>query len=232
MIVSIMQPAYLPWLGYFDRIAKSDLHIILDNVQISNGNKDRFTNRNRIRQPAGWTWLTVPLRAGTDPDIDKLRVSDTQPWQSKHLQSLKGCYSRGAHFADYREQVEAIYTAPADLLMDIIDPLTAFQLDAFGISKPTRRSSEMATQGSKADLILNLCIEAGATRYLSGPFGREYLNLEAFEKAGIAIDWHDYAHPTYKQSFAGFEPYMAALDLLFNHGRDSRAILSSGNPSS
>jgi len=61
MIVSINQPAYIPWLGYFDRISKSDLHIILNHVQFE---KNSMTNRNKIRTSQGWAWLTVPLHTG------------------------------------------------------------------------------------------------------------------------------------------------------------------------
>jgi len=231
MIVSIMQPAYLPWLGYFDRIMKSDLHLVLDDVQITHGDRNSFTNRNKIRQKDGWSWLTVPIlttgRQG-QLDIDAVEVSQTQPWQVKHPQSLHGAYARTPHFAEFFPAMQAIYATPVTRLVDIIDPLTDFQLTAFGIETPIVRTSTLKVGGTKADLVLNLCREVGATRYLSGPFGRDYLNLDDFEKAGIAIDWHDYAHPDYKQAFPGFEPYMAAIDLLFNHGRAGRAVLSAG----
>ena len=58
MIISINQPAYLPWLGYFERIAMSDLHIVLDHVQFEKGS---FTNRNKVRTGDDAAWLTVPL---------------------------------------------------------------------------------------------------------------------------------------------------------------------------
>ena len=58
MTVTIHQPEYLPYLGFFDRIAKSDVFVILDNAQFQKGG---FINRNKINTATGWQWITVPL---------------------------------------------------------------------------------------------------------------------------------------------------------------------------
>ena len=83
----------------------------------------------------------------------------------------------------------------------------------------------MAVNGEKDELILNLCKEVGATTYVSGPFGRDYLDAAAFVDAGIQLVFHGFRNPKYTQAFPGFEPFMSVVDLIFNHGPQSRRIL-------
>ena len=83
----------------------------------------------------------------------------------------------------------------------------------------------MGVPGAKSELVLNLCRATGATTYLSGKLGRDYLDEGTFAAAGIAVSYQDYAHPEYAQVQPGFEPFMGVLDLLFNHGPASRDIL-------
>lgn len=230
MIVSINQPAYLPWLGYFDRVARSDLHIVLDNVQLEHRTKTAFTNRNRVRTKEGWGWLTVPVKtAGLDqPLINAVEIDNTRSWAQKHWRTLLQAYAHAPHFAQHRAFFESYYRHPWVRLDDLLRQGTAYLLDALGIATPVLYSSEMGVEGCKSELILNLCQEAGATHYLSGPFGRGYLDMEAFERAGISIDYHDYVHPRYPQAHPGFEPYMSVVDLMFNCGEESLDVLRSG----
>lgn len=227
MIVSINQPAYLPWLGYFDRIARSDLHIVLDHVQIEHNTSTSYTNRNKIRQKAGWSWLTVPILTKGRPElaICNVEVDARQPWQKKHNVALSNTYGRAEHFVDYSDELASIYQQPVQKLTEIIHPLTRFILRELGISTSLLYSSSLPVSKTKSDLVLELCLAVGATEYLSGPFGRDYLDLDSFADAGIKVSWHDYVHPEYKQHYPGFEPYMSAIDLLFNHGRKSAEIL-------
>jgi hypothetical protein len=228
MIVSIMQPAYLPWLGYFDRIARSDLHIVLDHVNLDANSKTKFANRNKVRTPDGWGWLTVPLQTkGRHGELflDQAEIAADSPWRQKHLGALVGNYTRARHFADHREFFTGVYGREWNRLIDLTTVTTEYLHRAFGLACPTVRSSTMGVGGEKDALILNLCRAAGATTYLSGPFGRDYLDPAAFAAAGIELAFHDYTHPQYAQAFPGFEPFMSAVDLLFNHGAASLGLL-------
>ena len=84
-------------------------------------------------------------------------------------------------------------------------------------------SSDLATASSKSALVLDLCKEIGATTYLSGPLGRDYLECDAFAEAGISLVFHSYTPEPYKQAWPGFEPCMAAIDVLANHERKTAA---------
>lgn len=227
MIVSINQPAYIPWLGYFDRILKSDLHVVLNHVQFE---KNSVTNRNKVRTSQGWTWLTVPLctkgRFG-NLAIQELEVNTSETWESKHWKTFLINYSRTPYFAEYASFFENLYQRKWDKLATLIEEINSHILQMLEIETRLVYSSELVPQGKKADLILELCKKLGATTYLSGPMGRNYLKEESFDSAGIKLQFHDYPHPEYKQAYPGFEPYMSVIDLLFNHGPKSLDILRS-----
>jgi len=233
MIVSIMQPAYLPWLGYFDRLLRSDLHIVLNNVPLGTSNRNNFITRNRIRRTQGQsdpTWLTVPVAAGQHRTrIDEVALAETAIWPGRHADTLWHAYARAAWSSEVRELATLIRsiagTAAHRGLAPVLQHTTSWLRERLGIATPTVLASALEVQGAKSDLILALCKQVGATTYLSGPFGRDYLDREAFAGAGIALSFHDYAHPIYSQNGQTFLPYLSVVDLLAHHGSASRDIL-------
>jgi hypothetical protein len=225
-----MQPAYLPWLGYFDRIAKSDLHIVLDDVNLDGSSKTKFANRNKVRTPTEWSWLTVPLQSkGKHGELflNEVEVSSDAAWQQKHLGGLRSNYARAKHFSAHRAFFEEVYLRDWKRLIELTTVTTDYLRHAFELACPIQHSSQLDVEGEKDALILNLCRDVGATTYISGPFGRDYLDASAFAAAGIELVFHDYPHPTYAQAFEGFQPFMSAVDLLFNHGSASHDLLLS-----
>lgn len=230
MIVSIHQPAYLPWPGYFHRIATSDLHIVLDSVQFE---KNSFINRNRVRAADGWCWLTVPVKTGGlfgNLTLRTLEIDANSNWQKKHWNTLCQNYSKAPYFAPHAPFFEELYQCRWTHLSDLCRALTAYLLQAFGIRTLLRYSSEMAANGSKDELVLKLCREAGATTYFSGALGRDYLREKLFEEAGIKVVYQDYRPPVYPQMSASFVPYLAAVDLLFHCGPRSLEVLLRDQP--
>ena len=229
MIVSINQPAYLPWLGYFHRIAVSDIHVVLDHVQFEKGS---FVNRNKVRTAGGWTWLTVPVRtAGRFGDLTlrEVEVDDASGWRRKHAATLRQAYGRAPFFAEHAEFFEELWARPWQRLVDLCSAATGQLLDVLGIATPLVSSSDLTAGGAKDELVLAICSELGATTYLSGALGRDYLREELFADAGIAVAYQDYRHPEYAQLHAPpFEPYMAAVDLIFNCGPSSLDVILDG----
>jgi len=226
VIVSINQPAYMPWLGYFDRVQKSDLHIVLDHVQFE---KNSVTNRNKVRTPEGWGWLTVPVRTKGlfgQLTIDRVEINSNIPWGRKHWRTIENNYSKAPYFSQYSLSLQDFYNRNWETLGALLDESRRYLLKELGMKKDLIRSSELSPKLRKSDLILELCKKVGATSYLSGPFGRDYLNANEFEESGIELRFHDYAHPEYEQVFKGFEPNMSVIDLLFNHGPKSLEILT------
>ncbi|HEV7179841.1 MAG TPA: WbqC family protein [Candidatus Baltobacteraceae bacterium] len=228
MILSIMQPAYLPWLGYLHRLAISDVHVVLDSVPASKGD---YCNRNRIRTAQGWTWLSVPLLGDriTTP-ICELQVDTKQQWAQRHWRSIEHAYRRAPYFDRYAATMRDALTSSVQGLesacMRALGPL----LEAFEIRSAFAYSRDFGLSEKKSDLVLRICQETGASTYISGPLGRGYLDREAFDRAGIAVRFHDYVHPSYDQLYPGFEPNMCALDALFNCGPQARAVMERAQP--
>ena len=225
MIVSINQPAYLPWLGYFDRINRSDIHIVLDHVQFE---KNSVINRNKIRTQNSWSWLTVPLKTKSkygNLDIRNIEIQNTLQWKKKHWKTIQSNYSKCEYFKDYASFFQKVYTTEWVKIIDFINFINKHFLKILGIKTKIISSYELNPKKAKSDLILELCQKVDADQYISGPFGRDYLDLKSFENAGISVRFHDYSHPVYAQKFKGFEPNMSIIDLLLNHGKDSLKIL-------
>jgi hypothetical protein len=230
MRVSINQPAYLPWLGYFHRIAISDLHIVLDQVQFE---KNSVINRNKIRTATGWSWLTVPIKTKGQfgaLEINRLEIGNTTNWSEKHWKTICQYYGRAPFFQHYAPFLAKAYQQPWNHLLELTDHLNDYFLhEVLKITTPLQYGSDLHSKGKKDELILSICRDVGATTYISGPFGRDYLDEGKFQQAGIKIEYHDYIHPVYQQLHGDFIPYLSIIDLLFNCGDESLGILLSGN---
>jgi hypothetical protein len=227
MIVATHQPHYLPWLGYLHRMAQVDLFIVLDHVQFERRN---YQNRSQIRLDGEARWLTVPLmqRSQKERITEKLvDNADPRPWGAIHFATLRHAYREAQHYSTYAGALRKILDARWERLAELNRTMLDLLRDAFEIRTPLARSSELQVDGAKSDLILNLCRAVGADTLLAGFGGsRDYLDVEAFAREGVSIKWHDFRHPTYKQCGAQpFIPGLAAIDLLFNCGAQSRAIL-------
>lgn len=226
MIISINQPAYLPWLGYFHRIAISDAHIVLDNVQFE---KNSFTNRNRVRTAQGWCWLTVPIktagRFGALAICD-VEIDNDRPWAKKHWTTLVSNYSRAPFFSTHAAFFEDVYQRHWVKLQDLCWMITEYLLEAFEIRTAIHFSSEIGATGKKDELVLNLCRAMRGNVYLSGPLGRNYLRETLFIEHNIEVRYHEFEPVLYKQVYSGFERSLSALDLLFNAGPKSRELMT------
>jgi WbqC-like protein family len=226
MVISIGQPAYLPWLGYFHRMAVSDIHVVLDHVQFE---RKGFTNRNKLRSKAGPIQLTVPVatgRQGRDTAICDLEVVNDIDWGRKHFEAIRSNYVRAPFLHDHEGFLaQTIRDQRYVRLIEVLSATTDYLLEKLSIMTPRYLSTTMNLTERKGALILEICRRFGATTYLSGPFGRDYLDLASFERAGIEVKFHDYRHPTYAQTHPGFISHLSIIDLLLNHGDRSRSIL-------
>ncbi len=232
MTLSVHQPQYLPWLGFFDKIRQSDCFVYLDQVQYK---AREYQNRNQIRTKEGCLWLTVPVKS---TGLGRQRISDVEvdnssDWAKKHLASLEKCYNRAPFFKEHRQFLEEIYTTHWKKLADLNIKLTWYLLEQFKITTPVKLESNIGTTSLSTERIIELCLALKADTYLSGTGGKDYLEEEKFRQAGIKLEYQRFTHPRYQQVYAAkpdeFMPNMAAIDLLFNEGENSRQILKSEN---
>ncbi|HEX4167294.1 MAG TPA: WbqC family protein [Bryobacteraceae bacterium] len=217
----ILQPSYIPWRGYFHQIQKADTFVFYDDVQYEQGRSWR--NRNRIKTAAGSQWLTIPLQSHgahrKDVAINEMRTQSDGLWRHKHWETIRHSYSRAPYFAQYRSMIEGWYRAEGDNLAEFTIATTIELASALGIGH-TRfvRSSSLSATGAKTPRLLSILRALGATRYISGPAARDYLDVVALESAGIAVEWMTYEYPEYPQLFPPFDPQVSILDLLLNTG--------------
>ena len=228
MIISVHQPQYLPWLGYFDKIAKSDCFIFLDGVQYK---PREYQNRNRIRTRDGELWLTVPVvsKGRSRQKISEAVIDNEFPWQRQHSKSLEVWYGKAPYFADHFPFFEDIYSKRWEKLSDLNVAIIRYILGRISVSTPVRFESELGIHAEATDRIIEICKKTGADTYLSGAGGKAYLEEEKFGPSGIKLVYQDFHHPVYRQQFMkdekDFLPYMSIVDLLFNEGPRAKEIL-------
>ena len=238
MLVAIHQPHYLPWLGYLSRMACADLFVLLDHVQFERGN---YQNRTRIRVDDGVSceprWLTVPVeqRSRDERIVDKRvdnRLEGPRHWARVHFLTLRHAYREAPYLARYLPKLEALYRTPFASLVELDAALLEFLRAELAIRTPIVRSSSLAPQGAKSDLVLDLCRRVGASALLVGlGASRRYLDRQAFARAGVGLVMQQFEHPQYRQCGAApFTAGLSAIDLLLNCGPDSRHVLDAALP--
>lgn len=216
--VAILQSNYLPWKGYFDLIAYVDEFVFYDEVQYTKGD---WRNRNRIKTSQGLRWLTVPVRQAR---CGLTRIEDveiaTPRWAIGHARTLQASYGRAPHFAATMALLAPLYepgrhTRLAELNRDAIARICAH----LGIGTRLSRSTDHPSGGDRTQRLVEICRRLGADRYVSGPAARAYLDTAAFDAAGIAVEWFDYAgYPEYPQLWGPFEHRVSIVDLLAHCG--------------
>jgi hypothetical protein len=225
MRVFVHQPEYIPWLGFFDKLARCDVYVVYDDAQYQHGS---FHNRNRIRTPAGWDWLTVPIIHGHPQMIKDVKIHGAL-WKVKQINVIKTYYRKAPFFREYYPIIEDALLFDHELLIGLNLQLIRSIVDVLGIDVHMIRSSELPYRGAeKNEKLVSMCKFMGANKYLSGSGGRSYIKEELFNQSGIRVQWHSYEHPCYRQVFGGFEANLSVIDLLFNMGPASKDILISG----
>lgn len=226
MIAVIMQPTYLPWIGYFHLMDQGDIFVLLDNVQFE---KQSWQQRNRIKTPNGPQWLSLPVGKKFPQSISEAVLVDRPDWRDKHWKSIAQTYRKAPFWAMHGPGLEALYSREwvslADLNIALIDWLRA----AFGIATPMVRASGLPVAGKRVDLLLSICAHLGADTYLSPAGAADYIEEDnRFSAHGITLLYQRYAHPRYPQINGPFASHMAAIDLLFNQGPESLRIIREG----
>lgn len=228
MILAVHQPQYLPWLGYFHKIAQSDAFVFFDNVQYK---AREFQNRNKIRTKDGWIWLSVPVitEGKGRQKISDVMIDNDIPWQRKHSGSLKTWYGHSKYLEQYFPFFKEVYSRTWEKLVDLNVYIIEYILKQLAIAKPIYFESSLDIRNTGTGRITEICQKLRADTYLSGIGGREYLEEDMFKEAGIKLIYQDFHHPVYKQQFMtdvnDFIPNLSIIDILFNEGPKAREIL-------
>jgi len=223
--LAVLQPGYLPWLGFFDQLMRSDIFVIYDDVQFD---KHGWRNRNRVKSATGPVWLTVPVLhkgLGWQKILD-VKVNNETAWGRKHLTTIRQLYARAPYLDAYFSDMEQILARSWEFLVDLDLELIRRMSSWLLIDRPIVRSSELGIEGDRCERLLNFCNYFGARRYLSGSAARDYLDVTSFSDSGVDVEWQDYQHPVYPQQHGSFEPYLSTIDLLMNCGEKSANVIT------
>lgn len=221
------QPNYLPWLGFFDKMQKSDVFVIEDNIQLETR---EFTNRNRIKEQKTSTWLTVPIEdAWKRQLINQVRICHgaQADWAKNHWLNLKYHYCRAPFWSKYSDFFEQTYNRDWTMLIDLNVHLIKGIRSFLGINTPLVMASSLGAAGKKSDLVLAQCKAIGANVHLAGNGEKDYLNIEKFSKEGIKVVFQNFEHPVYRQVHGEFIPNLSVVDYLFCTGGSYKGNRSS-----
>ncbi|MDW8206710.1 MAG: WbqC family protein [Chloroherpetonaceae bacterium] len=223
----IMQPTYLPWMGYFDLIAQSDVFVLLDTVQFE---KQSWQQRNRIKTAQGALWLTVPVLRRLESRIHEVQIDPRADLLRKHWGTIEMAYRSTPHFATFAPALRALYEREWTYLAELNCAFIQVLCDLLGVQATLVRASQLPPlPGKREGLIIALCQYFGASEFLSAAGARDYLCDETpFVEAGITLRFHHYCHPVYPQKYGEFMPYLSVIDLLFNAGNQSLNVILSG----
>lgn len=229
-IVTIHQPNFLPWLGFFHKMLQADVFILLDNVPFS---KNSYQNRVEIKSAHGPQWLTVPvLTKGRSGQLTcDVAVNPTERWRRTHLGALRSNYQPAPFYDDVMAWLRPLYKRKPTKLTPFNYALIEVVREQLGLSTELIPASSLDVDGSASELLLDLVLATGGDVYLSGPSGHDYLDTALFNDAGVDVHFQDFDHPTYPQLHGEFISELSILDLLMNVGpTEARRRLQNSTP--
>jgi hypothetical protein len=229
MIVTIHQPEHLPWLGFFDKMRQADVFVLLDTTQFA---KDDFQNRNRIKTQNGPAWLSVPVfkKGRSEQLIIDAEICNDRNWRNRCWSLILQSYREAPCFEAYAPFFKELYAQKWSSLAALNETIIRGLKDQLGLGTELVKASELEvyTRGS-TEVNLTICQELGADIYLSGKYGKDYLDETRFAEQGIDVRYQDFEHPVYPQLWGDFLPRMSSIDLLFNCGESSLQVLELAN---
>jgi len=220
--VAIHQPNYLPWIGYFNKMACADVFIILDTAQFT---KNSYQNRVKIKTQSGAQWLSQPVRLadGAFKPTNEIRFADNA-WKKKHIKTLQMNYARASYFSRNFPHLFDLFENPDDKLSSFNTKLICWMAERLGINTPIVLASDCPSGLTRTDRLIELIRWVGGTVYLSGGGGPEYQNESLFQQAGIKLEVLKYNSSPYSQLWGEFIPGLSIMDFIFNCGAEGRSL--------
>lgn len=228
MIVAVHQPNYLPWLGFFRKMAACDVFVLLDNVQYP---RRGFCNRTRVKSPQGEAvWLTVPVIKGKyTQQISEVKLFEPVHNLKKQNLLLRHFYGRTPYYSLLAERLETIFAGTWLELVSLNMELIKVLANLLGINTPILTASSLGgVVGAKSERIIAFCRELGADTYLSGEGAKVYNDPQAFTAAGIKLVYQKFISPEYPQGDSPFIAGLSVLDLIAHIGLSGRKFVFTG----
>jgi hypothetical protein len=229
-LVAIHQPTFLPWLGWWDKLVRADVLVLLDDVQFP---KKGGTWMNRVRMLVGGEprWVTVPVDraySGTRR-VREMRIDDSKPWRENMLATIRGSYARAPFVDEVLPVIEEALAVRSDLVAEFNE--RAIELLAGRLGLDTSKfvhQSELGVSGDGTQLLVRLCRAVGGDTYLSGDGADGYLEKDPFAAAGLALRFQEFTPPRYSQPVASHVAGLSVVDALMSCGwRETAELLQS-----
>ncbi len=226
--MGIHQPNFLPWLGFFRKLCRSDIFIILDDAQFPKTG-GTWINRVKIMFQSGPGWLTVPVKRsyGGVRSCAEMLIDDSRPWRKKMLKTLESSYGRSPFFKPVFALCEELAANPAGRLMDFNLAGLRALLDLMRLpADHIRLASAYGAESAGTQRLVDLVKACGGAGYLAGDGAAAYQRDELFAENGLELLRGNFSHPVYSQPGQGFTAGLSILDALFNVGPEAvRAML-------
>jgi hypothetical protein len=220
-VVAIHQPNFLPWLGFFDKLARADVLVLLDSVQFPRTSKGTWINRVKLLVGGREQWATVPIvrSEGSALPIAEVRIDEAQPWRKKLIRTIELNYRRAPAFENVFPLVSELLSTPADRIAAFNEQNVRRVAEAldFDTGKLVR-SSDIDAGGQSTDLLIELTLAVGGTAYMPGGDAYRYQEDRKFADRGLELTPQEFAHPTYSQTVEPFVPGLSVVDALMNCG--------------
>jgi len=224
-VVAIHQPTLFPWLGFFDKLARCDVFVLLDGVQFArrHGGGGNWVNRVRVLVGGSPAWITVPVKRANVPlqSIADLEIAEDMPWRAQLLRTLKTQYARAPHFEQTITIVTPLVQFQTGKLAEFNEHAITVLADAVGAT-PQRvvRQTALGVTGHANELLADLVKAVGGDTYLSGDGAGDYLDPRAFTSAGLTLKLQEDRHPSYQQGTGEFVAGLSIIDALMHCGVD------------
>jgi hypothetical protein len=222
-VVAIHQPNFLPWLGYFNKIARADVFVALDSVQFQ---KTGGTWCNRVRMIVNGraTWMTMPVeRSYHGVRVIREMRSKSGAWRTTLLRTVETAYGRAPYFNEVFPVVNEVISNPTPWLAEFNLAAVRALAAAAGLdAEKVVVASALEVSGRATDLLISIVHAVGGSSYLCGGGAAGYQEEEKFAAAGIELVYQDFRHPRYPQrASAEFQPGLSIVDALMNCGFDA-----------
>ncbi|MBT6053524.1 MAG: WbqC family protein [Candidatus Scalindua sp.] len=213
MIITVHQPDFVPWLGFFDRWEKSDLYIVLDDVQFI---RRGWYHRDKIKTQNGIKWITVPVhkKGRYHQTIKEVKIDHHENWRQRHLETIQMAYKKAPNFDIVYGRLSEIYNRDHDLLINFNMTLLRLCSKMLGMNTPVVFASEFNVKSTGSRRLVDLVKSVEGKEYLTGSGSKDYLDEELFKQAGINVCWQKFEHPVYKHLHGDFEKKLSVLDFL------------------
>ena len=225
--VAIVQSNYVPWKGYFDLIHSVDEFVLFDDMQYT---RRDWRNRNKIKTAGGTMWLTIPVKV-RGRYFQAIRDTEISApgWNQEHWKTIVHNYSRARCFGEYRGFLEDVYLGSNETLLSLVNYRFLKAIcELLCIRAKISWSADYRLAEGKTERLVDICLQAGATEYLSGPAARGYIDEALFAQSGITLRYMDYSgYPEYAQLYPPFDHHVSIVDLLFNEGADAPKFMKS-----